>query len=344
MTRSNPSESLEPPAEPTRPIYSLEESRTTLSDRIRPYIRLARPDHWFKNVFMIPGVLLAFFFDRALEWRPATAGIATGFVAACLIASSNYVLNEILDARFDKYHPKKNVRPLVNGTARVSIAWGGWIVLGLAGIALGFQIDPLFAASGIALWAMGLLYNVPPIRLKDRPYSDVLSESINNPIRLALGWYATGIGAMPPLSIILAYWMFGSFLMGAKRFAEFRHINDPARASLYRKSFAWYDEERLIVSLFFYAAAFALMGGFFIARYRFELILAAPVLAYAMAYYMHMAYKPDSPVQAPEQLHRQKKFMLILTVAVVLCAALLFIDLPDLRHVFEPWIDPPAYP
>ncbi len=344
MMSLNPTEPSEPPPPDPHSVPSPEEHRTTRFHHIGPYVRLARPDHWFKNVFMVPGILLAFFFDRTLEWTPAAGGIVLGFAAACLIASSNYVLNEILDARFDKYHPKKHVRPLVNGTARVSIAWGVWIVLGLAGIALGFLIDPRFAASGIALWVMGLLYNVPPIRLKDRRYSDVLSESINNPIRLALGWYATGVGAMPPLSIILAYWMFGSFLMGAKRFAEFRHINDPDRASLYRKSFAWYDEERLIVSLFFYAAAFALMSGFFIARYRFELILAAPVLAYAMAYYMHMAYKPDSPVQAPEKLHSQKKFMLILTVAVLLCAVLLFVDLPDLRHVFDPWIDPPAYP
>ena len=31
---------------------------------------------------------------------------------------------------------------------------------------------------------MGTLYNIPPIRMKDMPYADVLSESINNPIRI----------------------------------------------------------------------------------------------------------------------------------------------------------------
>ena len=26
---------------------------------IKPYINIARPDHWFKNIFMLPGLLLA---------------------------------------------------------------------------------------------------------------------------------------------------------------------------------------------------------------------------------------------------------------------------------------------
>ncbi len=32
---------------------------------------------------------------------------------------------------------------------------------------------------------MGLVHNVPPVRSKELPYIDVLSESVNNPIRLA---------------------------------------------------------------------------------------------------------------------------------------------------------------
>ena len=36
---------------------------------------------------------------------------------------------------------------------------------------------------------MGCLYNIPPIRTKDHAYVDVLSESINNPIRFLVGWY-----------------------------------------------------------------------------------------------------------------------------------------------------------
>ena len=40
------------------------------------------------------------------------------------------------------------------------------------------------ALTAAVLLLMGIAYNVPPLRTKDRPYLDVLSESVNNPLRL----------------------------------------------------------------------------------------------------------------------------------------------------------------
>ena len=310
---------------------------------IIPYLKIARPDHWFKNIFMIPGILLARFFQPGLELDTLLWGGALGFMATCIVASSNYVLNEILDAPTDRHHPSKHTRPIPSGQVILSLAWIWWIVLTVVGLTFSFAINVGFGITALSLWIMGTLYNIPPIRLKDRMYGDVLSESINNPIRLALGWLAVGAAALPPLSVIIAYWMFGAFLMAAKRFAEYRQIADPERASKYRKSFGQYNEENITVSIFYYATLFALMGGFFIARYRFELILAAPIVAYAMAYYMHLSYKPNSPVQQPEHLFRQKKLMLIVSIAFLACSLLLFVNLPDLRDWFEPVIPPPDY-
>ena len=105
---------------------------------------------------------------------------------------------------------------------------------------------------------MGCIYNIPPIRSKDKPYFDVLSESVNNPIRLMLGWYATGITILPPVSLLLAYWMVGAFFMAIKRLAEYRMINSPTVSAAYRQSFAYYNEERLLQSIIYYATAFGL--------------------------------------------------------------------------------------
>ncbi|HMP74272.1 MAG TPA: UbiA prenyltransferase family protein [Kiritimatiellia bacterium] len=309
---------------------------------ILPYLSIARPDHWFKNIFVLPGILLALFFERSLTLGGAWADILLGLAAVCVVASSNYVLNEILDAPFDRHHPSKHTRPIPSGKVKLPLAWGWWVVLTALGWGMSFAVNAAFGWVAVFLWFMGTLYNIPPIRLKDVAYGDVLSESVNNPIRLALGWYMMGAPAMPPLSIIIAYWMFGAFLMAAKRFAEYRQINDAERAAKYRKSFRFYNDERLMVSIFYYATLFALMGGFFIARYRFELILATPLVAYAMAYYMHIAYLPNSPVQQPEQLFRQKKLMVVVTAAFLACTLLLFFGLPDFRAWFDPWIQPPA--
>ena len=92
----------------------------------------------------------------------------------------------------------------------------------------------------------------------------------------------SSIAAVPPVSLLIAYWMAGAFFMATKRYAEFRHIADPKIAAAYRRSFAYYTEDRLLVSVVFYATACALFSGIFIVRYHLELILLTPLAAGAV--------------------------------------------------------------
>ena len=303
--------------------------------RLTPYIDIARPDHWFKNVFMLPGVLLALNFSPALMEPFSWSGVLLAVVAACLVASSNYVLNEILDRERDKHHPDKHLRPIPSGRARVPVAYAEWLLLGVVGIGVGFAVNSRVGLVAVMLWIAGTLYNIPPIRLKDHAYADVLSESLNNPIRFAIGWYATGITELPPTSMLLAYWMFGAFLMAMKRYAEYRHIGDSESAARYRDSFDYYNEERLIESVVFYGTFFGILSGFFAARYHVELILATPIVAYAMAYYMHLGFQPDSPVQHPEGLYRSRKLVFLSFLALVAIVVLMIVDIPAFEALIK---------
>lgn len=307
---------------------------------LKPYIQIARPDHWFKNIFILPGICLALFFSSIQFEYIFFLNLFIAVVSVCLVASSNYVLNEILDAPMDILHPEKKERPLAKGDAKKSIAYIEWIILGFIGLSLAFMINKNLGFATLALWIMGTFYNVPPIRLKELPYFDVLSEAINNPLRLLIGWYASGAESMPPLSIIIAYWMFGSFLMAVKRLAEYRMINDEKIAGDYRKSFKFYNDERLIVSIIFYASLFALMSGVFIARYRIDLVVATPLVAYCMAYYLHIGFKPNSSVQHPEKLINEPKLMIIVTITFIIFAVFLFYKIPHFKEMFDPWILP----
>ena len=91
------------------------------------------------------------------------------------------------------------------------------------------------------LLVMGLVYNVEPVRSKDKAYIDVLSESINNPLRLLLGWSAIIDSALPPISVLVSYWMGGAYLMAIKRYAEFLDLKQIALLHL-NKNF-----ERLVL-------------------------------------------------------------------------------------------------
>jgi 4-hydroxybenzoate polyprenyltransferase len=184
------------------------------------YVEIARIDHWFKNAFMLLGVVIAFFYKpSAFAWHSLPVLIAAFFIT-CLIASSNYVLNEIVDAPTDRFHPTKRQRPIPSGKVRPALAVLEWILLGSVGIVAAFHINAYFGSSAFAFWLMGLAYNVPPVRLKEYPYVDVLSESINNPIRLLLGWFSLIPDRFPPLSLALCYWMVGALFMATKRLAE----------------------------------------------------------------------------------------------------------------------------
>lgn len=320
------------------------ELNSTLRSNLDPlaYFEIARPDHWFKNIFVLPGIALGYFFYPTY-WQglESLTGIVIALVATCLVASSNYVINEILDAPSDRHHPLKHARPIPSGRVNLGIAYGEWLLLAVLGLGLAFWFSKYLGFACLALWIMGCLYNIPPVRLKDLPYFDVLSESINNPLRLCIGWYATGLGSIPPVSVILAYWMFGAFLMAVKRFAEYRTIQDAERAGNYRKSFAFYNEKRLLISIVFYIALFAMFAAVFMTRYRFELLLAAPLLAFALAHYLDLGFNKDSPVQRPEYLYREPRLMLIVVLNIAVVIALFFIDVPALQDLIHPWHERP---
>ncbi|WP_169979000.1 UbiA prenyltransferase family protein [Tautonia rosea] len=308
---------------------------TGIGSRIGPYIAIARPDHWCKNVFMLLGVALACFYHPELFRWNTLAGIGWAFLATCLIASSNYVINEILDAPSDLSHPVKRNRPIPSGKVSIPIAYAEWVILGTLGLLMAAMLNRPFFASAALLLFMGLVYNVPPIRSKDQPYLDVLSESINNPIRLLLGWFAVSTIEVPPVSLLLSYWMIGAFFMAAKRFSEYRSIADAAVAGAYRPSFRHYDERKLLVSMFFYVTTFALFLGVFIIRYRLELILTFPLIAGFVCYYLNVAFKDDSAAQNPERLYREWGLMVYLIVCVLAFVTLMFVQIPILYSVFN---------
>jgi 4-hydroxybenzoate polyprenyltransferase len=307
----------------------------TLTGTLFDYASIARPDHWLKNVFMLIGVVLAYFYKPTLFWTFDAGKLFAAFCATCLVASSNYVLNEILDAPTDANHPEKQNRPIPSGRVWLPAAYAEWLLLGITGFALAWWINLPFFLAALSLWLMGIVYNVRPIRSKELPYVDVLSESVNNPIRLMLGWFVVTATTVPPVSLLVAYWMVGAFFMASKRFAEYRSIGDKSRAAAYRKSFCWYNDDRLLVSMFFYASAAAMFLGIFIIRYHLELILSVPLIAGFFAMYLRVALKQDSAAQAPERLFKESGLMLYLVACVVVFVLLMFVRINALYELFN---------
>ena len=303
-----------------------------MENNMKKYIRIARPDHWIKQLFVFPGCLFALLLSQKTgNAAEILLTVLLGFLSTCFIASTNYVVNEWLDAEFDKYHPTKKYRSVVTEDVKGWIVYVEYALLTVIGFAVGFAANKQILFCEVWLWVMGILYNVKPFRTKDVAVLDVLSESVNNAIRLLIGWFCITQAQYPPISIVVGYWMGGAFLMAMKRFAEYSMINDPELAGRYRKSFSHYTKELLLNTAFFYAMCSSFLMGVFLIKYKIEFILFVPFVFGLFCYYFHISFKEDSAAQKPEKLFKEKKLMAYVLFLIVLFLVLLTVEIPGLE-------------
>ena len=107
---------------------------------MKNYIKIARPDHWVKNAFILPGVAIAILLTDFTFTPDVILRFILGFMATCFIASANYVINEWLDAEFDKYHPTKKNRPVVSENMKLSYVLIEYALLIVLGIVLSYFV------------------------------------------------------------------------------------------------------------------------------------------------------------------------------------------------------------
>jgi len=307
------------------------------SPSIGDYLKLARFDHATKHVFILPGILLALVL-RGAQNSNLLYHIILGFICAVTIASANYVINEWLDRDFDKHHPTKSARVSVNVPLNPTLVYALWICFLVVGLLAAFLSSWLMFGVAVVFGLQGVVYNVRPIRSKERAFLDVISESINNPLRMLIGWAMIDAYTLPPSSVVLAYWLGGSFLMAAKRYSEYREIVGSHGLELlvrYRKSFAGYSETSLFTSTFLYALLCVGLFAVFLTKYRIEYILSMPFLCVLFAVYMALSTAKGSVAQAPEKIFSSKLLMLATVAFGLSVVVLTFVDLPIVDKLSE---------
>jgi 4-hydroxybenzoate polyprenyltransferase len=272
------------------------------------YLRPLRFDHWIKNLVVPVGSLLALAALRSVPDAAGAAAILLAFVVSGLVSSVNYAVNEVLDAPFDARHPTKRDRPIPSGRVRIGPLLVLTAAVALLAFGLAWWLLPAAVLGGaVALFLAGLVYNLPPLRLKDWPYLDAVTESLTNPIRIAIGWSAVAAGA-PPGLLLVTVWAFGAFLMTGKRLAELRLLGD--LAARYRPTFRAYS----VTGLFLVQLAYALVGFGALARLvsaqRPEVLPGLPLVALLLGWAFKMTFEPESPLIDPEHLYRRPVFLL----------------------------------
>lgn len=177
---------------------------------LRPYIKALRPHQWLKNALVFVPMLAAQRLDWTALWQTLLA-----FVVFSLVASSVYVLNDLLDLSADRSHPRKRNRPLASGS--LPIARGSLMapVLLLVALALALPLGIKFIAVMAVYYASTLAYS---LYLKRQLIIDICLLAGLYTLRIVAGGAATAI----PLSVwLLAFSIFFFFSLAAlKRQAE----------------------------------------------------------------------------------------------------------------------------
>jgi 4-hydroxybenzoate polyprenyltransferase len=147
--------------------------------------QVLRPHQWSKNLLVFVPILAAHQFT--LE---ALVQSLLAFISFSLMASSAYVLNDLLDLSADRTHPRKRNRPLASGALRIADGTFLVPVLLLGGLAIALAISGRFAAVMLAYYGMTLAYS---LHLKRRLIIDICVLAGLYAFRLVAGGVAAGI-------------------------------------------------------------------------------------------------------------------------------------------------------
>jgi len=171
---------------------SKEINNISVIQKIAAYIKLLRPKQWIKNLFVIaPLVFAKHIFDYNYVVK-----VVAAFILFCLISSSVYVLNDIIDCEKDKLHPKKKKRPIASGV--ISKIEGCIVLAILLPLVLfaSFYIDLYFGLAILVYFINNMLYS---FKIKHIVILDVMS--------IAFGFLLRVIGGALIIRVYISPWI-----------------------------------------------------------------------------------------------------------------------------------------
>ncbi len=216
----------------------------TTEKSLHPYIKVLRPHQWLKNVLIFLPMLAAHQLNVS-----TTMSSLLAFFAFSLVASSVYVLNDLLDLDADRAHPRKRLRPFASGN--LPIRFGGFLALALllAGMSLAALLSWMSLLTLATYYFLTKLYS---LYLKRKIILDICVLALLYTMRIVAGGVATSI----ELSLwLLAFLIFFFFSLAAvKRQTEL--VDMAERGILIAKGRGYQVEDLPIISTVGLAAGY----------------------------------------------------------------------------------------
>jgi 4-hydroxybenzoate polyprenyltransferase len=156
-------------------------------------VRSLRPEQWTKNFV----VFAALIFSKNFTTVPMIETSVLLFALFCLVSSSVYLFNDVIDFEKDRLHPRKSRRPIASGQLPRRMATAVAIVLFIVAFAITFLTmnrSTLLVLAGYT--ALNVLYST---LLKDVVILDVMT--------IAAGFVLRAIGGGFAIDVPISSWL-----------------------------------------------------------------------------------------------------------------------------------------
>jgi len=239
-----------------------------------PYLSILRPAQWLKNLMLFFPPFLA---GHALQPGIATKGLIP-FVAFCLVSSSGYIFNDLLDRKRDLLHPQKSLRALPSGTISVTAASLYAFFLLVCGLLLAWMVSVKIMALVVMYTIISVCYS---LFCKTVPVLDLFCISAGFLIRLQTGGELFQI----PISswLFLTVFLLALFLSTGKRLSESLTLGTDAGE--HRASLACYSFSFLRGAMYMTGAA-VLVTYFMSVLQKPKLIYSVPLCLFGLLRYI----------------------------------------------------------
>ena len=260
---------------------------------------LLRVKQYYKNLLVFIAVVFAgLVFDLN-----AVLLSCLGFVALCLVSSSNYILNDYVNIEEDRKHKEKRKRPLPSGKISPGLALFVAAVLVILSLILAISLSTNFFYLVILMFFLTQLYT---LFFRKELFLDILFISINFVIRAVAGAVILDVRISPWL--ILCTFFLSLFIAAGKRSAE-------VKSGVKRSVLKMYDE-RLVSALLIITSTllFVSYGMYsFLSVYPY-MIFTVPFAFYVILRYLYLIYSGSEIAMKSELFY--KDFRLLLGILV----------------------------
>lgn len=239
--------------------------------------QLLKVKEYYKNLLIyLPLLFVKEFFNLN-----SFINVTFGFIALCLVSSSYYIINDILDVKKDRYHPEKRLRPLASGKVSTSLAFLISVILLLTSLLIAIQLDIFFTIMVLSLFTLTLTYSS---FFKKIFLLDIILISINFILRPLSGVfliYENSYVRISPWLILVSFFL-AFYLSSAKKRANFLYLGK----TKYNTNLKHYKKE-IIAKLFLVSTSLLILVYSIFTFYSDfpNLFVTIPIVMYAVLYH-----------------------------------------------------------